>query len=180
MIKKITLLSLVWAFTSFVILAQKVQPTPIKTDSSRFNKKIIIGEAVQDHDEEDFRFTEERSKKRPFYRKELFVRYEDAPRWLEIGKRGRNVEKLIAHHPEALKEFKKYKRKVFWGNASIFIGGGIGIGVSILTENFLPVILFLGSSGTIGVLLETSAEKHLYKAIEIYNNSIESQNENNE
>lgn len=172
MIKKITLLSLVWAITSLVVFAQKVKPTPITADSARLNKKIIIGEAIQDDDEEEFRFTEERSKGKPFYRKDLYIRYEDGTRWLEIGKRGKNVEKLIAHNPEALKEFKKYKRKVFWGGAAIFVGGGIGLGLSLVTQNYLPVIILLGGSGTGGVLLETGAEKHLYKAVEIYNASI--------
>jgi hypothetical protein len=176
MIKKITLFSLVWAITSLVVFAQKVKPTPITVDSNRFTKKIIIGEAIQDDDEENFRFTEERSKARPFYRKDLYLRYEDGTRWLEIGKRGKNVEKIIANNPEALKEFKKYKRKTFWGGAAIFVGGGIGLGVSIATQNFLPVIILLAGSGTGGILLETGAEKHLYKAIEIYNASLDKKN----
>ena len=166
MIKKITLFSIFFTFFTFSIIAQRVKPDSIIIDHN--NEKLIIGEAIQDDDEEDFRFTEEQTENRTFARKDLFIRYESGS-WVPIGKRGKAVEKLLKDHPAALKEFKKYKRKIVWGKSTIFIGAGLGIGVTILTQNYLPVILLLGGGGTVGVLLETSAEKHLYKAIEIYN-----------
>lgn len=169
MTKQITLFSIFFTFFTFSIIAQRVKPDSIIVDHS--TEKLIIGEAIQDDDEEDFRFTEEQTKKRPFSRKDLFIRYENGS-WVSIGKRGKAVEKLLKNHPTALKEFKKYKRKIIWGKSTIFIGGGLGIGLTILTQNYLPVIFLLGGGGTVGVLLETSAEKHLYKAIEIYNADI--------
>lgn len=169
MTKKITLFSVLFTFFTLITIAQRVKPDSIIVDHN--NEKLIIGEAIQDDDEEEFRFTEEQTKSRPFTRKDLFIRYENAS-WVPIGKRGKAVEKLLKNHPAALKEFKKYKRKIVWGKSIIFISGGLGIGLSIYTQNFLPVIFLLGGGGTVGVLLETSAEKHLYRAIEIYNADI--------
>ncbi|MCP4522412.1 MAG: hypothetical protein GY827_12085 [Cytophagales bacterium] len=166
--------TLLFLFLSSLTYAQLVKPTPIevKKDTVDYtNKKLIVGEVVQEDDAEEYEFSEERSPRKWFKQKELVIRYENGY-WEALGTLGKNVEVKLKDNPEALKEFKKYKRKMLWGRIALYGGVAVGAGISILVKNYIPVLVIGSGAGVMGTLWVSGAEKHLYKAVEIYNSSL--------
>lgn len=144
-------------------------------DSTIAKRKIVLGYAIQDNDEEEYRFSESTDLDDKYTRKEMFFRYGNEPdKWHSLGFLGKKLQSAFSCDEEALKEFKKYKRRLIWGYTSIVGGLVIIAPVYLLVKEYSLAIILgeLAATSTLGSLALKNAEKHLYQAAQIYNSKL--------
>jgi len=154
--KKI-LLTVVLTAASFVLFAQE-------------KKKIEL--AFVDYTESDSAFfnTDVPESHHSYDNFELYYHFEGDSTWVKV-KKNKQLKLVLSNNEKSAKQIKKYKRKKFYGKALIIGGftGGAALGVLLSPVGGLVVII--GSGGT-GYYIVAKADKHLFEAIHLYNQSL--------
>ena len=143
------------------------------------NRKIVLGYAIQDNGATEYEFAEitghSDSTQELFKKREIVFRYQDEPEeWHNLGFIAKKMKPLFKQNEEANKEFKKYRRRIFFGNA-IMIGGitsAIAIYIGGSEYALIAILGELAVTGTSGTLLLKNDEKHIIEATLIYNKNI--------
>jgi|GEM_PF-4769275 len=141
---KFLILSFVCVVLSFNAFSQ---------DSSSTIKTVILGYAIQDNDEEDYRFSESTELSDEHSRKEMYYRFSgENEKWHRLGFLGKNLNLIFENNEEAYREFKKYRRRLIWGNIT-FVGGVILIAPIYLIAKDQGLAIVIGGVYSIFILV---------------------------
>ncbi len=101
---------------------------------------------------------------------DLYFHFEGETEWRKV-KRAKDLHKALKENPVSTQQIKRYKRKRLWGTV-ITIGGLAGGAVLTGTVSVVGGIATIVASSASGLYIISKADKHLFEAIHLYNQSI--------
>ena len=101
---------------------------------------------------------------------DLYYHFDGDTAWVKI-KKGKELKAALLTNEASLSATKKYKKKMFFGKV-VLVGGLAGGAAAAWLVSPLGGGAIIVASGGLGYYIINKADKHLFEAIHLYNQSI--------
>ena len=137
---------------------------------SQDNKKIILSLVCYTENDSAYFNTNIPESHHSYDNFDLYYRFEGDSKWQKVRK-SKKLTSILSANEVSSQQAKKYKRKKLLGKI-IVIGGLAGGAVLAATVSPLGGIALILASGATGIYKVSKADKHLFEAIHLYNESL--------